>query len=195
MNDQAEGAGSNIRGGGGIVFGDVDRSRASTGESPTSVMNAIRRRWASGVAILTVVDGGGGFRGVTATSFVVISLDPPIVAVALSSEGSFHKLFEDGTAFGVSLLDRSHTFVADRFAGRAPVPDPVFSGVPHTMLDGYGVPIIEDAIGWCACRVSTQIPVGDHILLLAGLVHGGTNADTDDPLLSYEGRYRSLEVG
>jgi flavin reductase (DIM6/NTAB) family NADH-FMN oxidoreductase RutF len=194
MGDRSREAPSNITGGGGIVFGDVSGGRASVSTSGSASMNAIRKRWASGVAVVTVVDADGGFRGVTATSFVVVSVNPPIVALALSSDGSFHRLFDTGTPFGVSLLDRSHTFLADRFGGRAPIPDTGFSGVPH-VVHGSGVPVIRDAIGWCACLVTSQVPVGDHVLMLAELQDGGVIADTDDPLLSYGGRYRALEVG
>lgn len=194
MGDRAEHKAAIIRGGGGIVFGGIDRSRASTDGALSDGANAIRKRWASGVAIVTAVDENGGFRGVTATSFVVVSSTPPIVAVALSSDGSFHRLCDVGTAFGLSILDRSQAFLADRFAGRAPVPDGTFTGVPH-VVHTSGVPMIEDAIGWCVGVVTSRIPVGDHVLVLGELRDGGTIVDTDDPLVSYEGRYRSLEVG
>lgn len=194
MDDSGRQGAGHIRGGGGIVFGEIGRNPAPASASPRGVMNAIRRRWASGVAILTVVGSDGGFRGVTATSFVVVSVEPPVIAVALSLEGSFHALLENGTAFGVSILDGGQTFLADRFAGRAPVPDSRFGGVPH-VVHASGVPLIKDVVGWCICQVSSLAPVGDHILLLGELLDGGTGTDTDDPLVSYEGRYRSIEAG
>lgn len=194
MYDRAPDSGPNISGGGGIVFGEMNRPEASASASPSGAMTAIRKRWASGVAVVTAVDRDGGFRGVTATSFVVVSIEPPVVAVALSLDGSLHRVFEDGTMFGVSVLDRSQTFLAERFAGRAPVPDPALTGIP-TLIHASGVPLIHDAIGWCICSAASCAPTGDHVLVLGDVQDGGTAVDTDDPLVHYEGRYRSLEAG
>ena len=96
-------------------------------------------------------------------------------------------------AFAISLLDGSQTFLAERFAGRAPVPDGAFTGVPHR-VHPTGVPVIEGATGWGVGAVTRVIPVGDHVLVLGEIGDGAMADDTDDPLVSYEGRYRSLEA-
>lgn len=167
--------------------------RPSGGAFSPGLAVALRRRWVSGVAVVTVLDGDNGFRGVSVSSVVVVSIEPPIVAVALSTDGSVHRLVADGTAFAISLLDDSQTFLAERFAGRAPVPDAGFTGVPHR-VHASGLPVIEGAIGWCVGVVRRVIPAGDHVLVLGGIEDGAMADDTDDPLVSYEGRYRSLEA-
>jgi flavin reductase (DIM6/NTAB) family NADH-FMN oxidoreductase RutF len=124
---------------------------------------------------------------------MVVSQEPPVIAIALTAASSFQELAVVDGIIGVSLLDSGHQFPAERFAGRAPLPDSKFTGVAHHMMGG--VPVLDDAPGWCVGRVQQRDDVGDHVLILIDVVDGGLGPDTDDPLLSYEGRYRRLEVG
>jgi len=64
-----------------------------------------------------------GYRGMTASSLVSISADPPWVLVGLEREAATHAAVLQGNAFNVSVLTRSQEFIADRFAGRAPAID------------------------------------------------------------------------
>jgi flavin reductase (DIM6/NTAB) family NADH-FMN oxidoreductase RutF len=142
---------------------------------------------------VTAVDVDGGLRGITATSVMVVSQDPAVIAVALTASGSFHRLAEPSAILGISILEADHEFMAERFAGRAPVPDAGFAGVPHRMAGD--VPILDGALGWCQGPVWSCEEIGDHVLVLVDVTQGDLGPDTDDPLLSYEGRYRRLEAG
>ncbi len=183
------------RSGGGIVHGAGTRSSgpARASASAADLVAGIRRRWASGVAVVTAREGDGSLRGVTVTSLMVVAQEPPILAVALASSGTFHELAQLDGLLGVSLLDSGHEFVAERFAGRAPVPDARFSGVPHRIE--AGLPILDHVSAWCIGRVQSRQDVGDHVLVLLEVTDGGLGSVTDDPLLRYEGRYRRLEAG
>ncbi|HEU0164774.1 MAG TPA: flavin reductase family protein, partial [Thermomicrobiales bacterium] len=120
--------------GGGIVFGG-SRSDPGSGD----VARGLRRRWASGVAVATAVEPNGGLRGVTVSSLMHVALDPPSLAIALATESSFHALLPEGAEFAISILDRRQEFTAERFAGRAPVPDARFGGVPHDLVGGLPI--------------------------------------------------------
>lgn len=157
-----------------------------------------RRRWPTGVAIVTTAAPDGALRGATVGSLMMVSLDPPSLACALATESSFHTLLPARTPFAVAVLDRGGEFLADRFAGRAPVPDARFGGVPHTMRDvaGRNVPVLTGSavLAWAGCTVMETTVAGDHALILGEIVTGAVGDDTDDPLLFYEGHYRGLEV-
>jgi len=181
------------RSGGGIVSGGGTRSLSHAPVSTSGLLVALRRRWASGIAIATAKDHDGRLRGVTVTSLMTVSNEPPVLAVALATSGAFQDLAQVGASLGISLLESGHEFVAERFAGRAPVPDARFTGIRHRMEGG--VPILEGALGWCIGRVRIRETIGDHVLVLLEVVSGGLGPDTDDPLISYEGRYRRLEAG
>ena len=133
----------NITGGGGIVRGS-QRSAAGDGlETAPELMRAFRRRWTTGVAVMTLREGER-LRGITLTAMMPLSIEPPLVAVALTAGGEFAAMAEDGTRCAISILVRSQEFISERFAGRAPVPDAAFSGVAHQM-DEHGVPILTEA--------------------------------------------------
>jgi 3-hydroxy-9,10-secoandrosta-1,3,5(10)-triene-9,17-dione monooxygenase reductase component len=154
-------------------------------------MRAARRRWASGVAVVTTLDDPG-FRGAAVSSFAVVSLTPPLLLICLDREGRMSNLVPAAGVFAVSLLDRSQEFLADRFAGLAPLPDARFTGVPHR-LAASGCPILTAALAWYDCRVHATHDGGDHLIIVGVVTALGLGEDTDDPLLSYEGRYRGIE--
>ncbi len=182
-----------IQGGGGITHGDGMRSTASSdGSDPVELMRLFRRRWASGVAILTVGEQDN-WRGITLTAVMPLSLDPPTVAIGLTATGEFAARLQEGTRCGLSILQRDQVFLSERFAGRAPVPDSSFTGVPFD-LDAAEIPLIRNAAAALSCRVELVVEAGDHLLVLLEVDDGVIGPDTDDPLVSYEGSYRGLEV-
>ena len=154
-------------------------------------LRAARRRWAGGVAVITTRDGDG-YRGATIGAFAVVSLDPPLVLVCLDREGRMASLVPDNGAFAVSVLEHRHEFLAERFAGRAPLVDARFTGVPHALAPG-GNPVLTGALAWFDCRVHAVHDGGDHAIIVGAVETVGLGEDTDDPLLYYEGRYRTIE--
>jgi flavin reductase (DIM6/NTAB) family NADH-FMN oxidoreductase RutF len=154
---------------------------------------AIRRRWASGVAVVTTVDGEGGYRGATVSAFAAVSLEPPLVLVCLDRSGRMSEMVPDAGIFAVSILESNQEFLAERFAGRAPLPDRHFIGVPY-QLAGNGCPLLDGAHAWYACRVAAAHDGGDHIVIIGAVEEAGVGPETDDPLLTYDANYRRLEV-
>jgi flavin reductase (DIM6/NTAB) family NADH-FMN oxidoreductase RutF len=182
-----------IQGGGGITHGDGSRSAASGEVSdPVELMRLFRRRWSSGVAILTIGERDN-WRGITLTAVMPLSLDPPTVAIGLTATGEFAARLQEGTRCGLSILQRDQVFLSERFAGRAPVPDASFTGVPFD-LDAAEIPLIRNAAAALSCRVELVVEAGDHLLVLLEVDDGVIGPDMDDPLVSYEGSYRGLEV-
>lgn len=181
------------RSGGGIVRGGSAGSVPVVPSDATGVVRMLRRRWTSGVAIALAATAEGAFRGITVTSFMVVSEEPPLVALAVRDDGTFATSLERDADLTVSVLEAGHEFVAERFAGRAPVPDAALTGVRHELAGD--LPVISGALAWCRCRVREIHATGDHQLVVADVVQGGAGVDTDDPLLRYEGRYRRLEAG
>ena len=175
------------RSSGGIVSGGGERSSGSAAEG----LRAVRRRWTSGVAVVTTTDGDG-YRGTTVSAFAPVSLEPPLVLVCLEREGRMAELVPATGVFAVSILDRTQEFLAERFAGRAPVPDPRLTGVSHG-LAANGCPVLAGALAWLACRVVGVHEGGDHLIVVGEVEESSVGPDSDDPLLTYEGRYRGVE--
>ncbi len=161
------------------------------GAATEEVMRLARRRWVGGVAVVLTRDGSG-HRGATVTSFAVVSLTPPLVLVCLDREGRVSSLVTGTGAFAVSILDRRQQILADRFAGRAPLPDASLSGIAHEPGTN-GNPVLAGALAWFDCRVHAVHDGGDHLIVVGAVDAVGIGPETDDPLLYYEGRYRGIE--
>ena len=155
-------------------------------------MRGLRRRWPTGVAIVTV-STAEGLRGVTVSSLLLLSVEPPLLAIALEADAAFQGFLPVDSMFGVSLLDRPQEFLAERFAGRAPVPDGIFTGVPHRLHES-GVPLIAGSLGYAVAEVRQRVEAGDHLLLIGEVIDAELPPDSDDPMLVYDGRYRGLEI-
>jgi flavin reductase (DIM6/NTAB) family NADH-FMN oxidoreductase RutF len=184
---------------GGIRTGAAGRSARGGDNSGKSVpsasaMRAARRRWTTGVGVLTTLERSDQqllFRGATVSSFTVLSLEPPLVLVALETGSRLATVLVDAGVFAVSVLDRAHEFMSDRFSGYGPQPDGGFTGVPHDVAE-TGCPILAGALAWFDCRVTEAREMGDHVIAVGEVLGVGVGPDSDDPLINYEGAYRRI---
>lgn len=123
------------------------------------------RAWTSGVTIVTAAHGGQRY-GMTVNSFTSISLDPPLISVALRRLTHTHALIEQSGEFAVTILAANQGGLSDRFAGKIPDITDRFEGVEtfRLLLDA---PLIKGGIAFFNCRVSQSIPVGENTLFIA----------------------------
>src|SRR4051795_6001212 len=84
-------------------------------------LRGLMRFWPHGVSILSV-DYEGDRMGVTLSSLVSLSLDPPLVGVSVGKQASLYELLRHAGAFAVSMLGAEQEELARRFAaGRPPI--------------------------------------------------------------------------
>jgi len=153
-------------------------------------MRLFRRQWASGVTIVLARDGEG-FRGATVASFSIVSLEPPLVLVCVENDARTAQLVAETGGFTVSILEGRHEITADRFAGRGPAVDAALSGVPHALAPS-GCPVLGQSLAWFDCRTTAVHDGGDHRIIVGAVLAAGFGETSDDPLLFFDGRYRSL---
>ncbi len=147
-------------------------------------------RFAAGVTVVTT-RSGLGMRGITASSFTFLSLDPPLVLVCIVADSSFVPLIAEADAFAVNVLPEDDEFLADRFANRAPLVNAVFSGVPHATAV-TGAPVLRSAIAWFDCRLHATHDGGDHRIFVGHVV--AFTEHEGEPLLYYRSRYARLTM-
>ena len=132
---------------------------------------------------------GDEFRGLTASSLVSISLEPPMVLVGLERESATRAAILETKAFNVSLLARAQEFLADRFAGRAPAIDVRWANLPHR-LGANGIPLVEGCAAWLECSLVETHRAGDHDILV-GEVEAAT-AGSGAPLILWDRTFWTL---
>ena len=148
----------------------------------------------TGVTVVTALDGERPF-GITVNALSSVSLDPPLVMVALDRRRFLTPIVRAAGRYAVNILSEDQQALSDCFAG-APV-EPgreAFCGATwHT--GSTGMPLIDGAIATLECTVVETFSAGDHDLFI-GRVDALVNVDHHPrPLLYYRRRYLRIERG
>ena len=146
---------------------------------PTAFRQAASR-FATGVAVVTALDGAGEVCGMTANSFVTISLSPPTVLVSVKP-GKTHDAISATTRYGVNVLPEDGKGLSRHFAGH-PGAD------THPGYDiVQGLPRLSNCVAFFACELIRTVEVSDHTLFIAEV----STCDYSDtlPLVFFSSRY------
>ena len=150
-------------------------------------LRGLMRYWPHGVSILTV-DYEGDRMGVTLSSLVSLSLEPPLVGISVGKQASCYELLRRAGAFAVSMLAADQEEIARRFAaGRPPIVH--WQGV--ATREGQVALLIEGAVGWIEARTVTEHDVGDHTFFVAEPLAVARGPSTR-ALMYREGAYHGL---
>jgi flavin reductase (DIM6/NTAB) family NADH-FMN oxidoreductase RutF len=124
---------------------------------------------ASGVVIVSTVDDGVDL-GMTATSFVSVSLNPLLVSVCIRADSSFAAGVRRSTTWGISLLTDEHRDVAIALARRGRAREGQFDGIDVVRAPITGVPLIARAAATFEARTRESSRQGDHDLLIGDVL-------------------------
>jgi len=141
--------------------------------------------FATGVTVVTT-RVGEEFFGMTANAVTSLSLDPPLVLVAVDKGAGFHGRLKEGGCFAINILTDQQEDLSTRFAARDVKQ---FADIP-TKTDQTGAPIFTEALGYVDCRLSQVLPGGDHDIFIGEVLTGEVH--DAQPLLFHAGKYRRL---
>lgn len=161
---------------------------------------AAMSRLAAGVVLVTAhepaldPDGPGGEDvGMTATSFMSVSLDPPLVLVSLREGSRMDDLLDEQPLWGVSLLSESQRHIAGRFAMKGRISDRLlFEDIPYARGEVAGAPLVGGALATLECRTEQRVTAGDHTLVIGRVLTASVPSADGGPLAYFKGRYRQL---
>lgn len=143
-------------------------------------------RFATGVSIVTARAADGRPAGMTASSLASVSLEPPLLLVAVDQANDMHDVLRASRHFAVNILASHQEALSRRFAETDPNR---FDGVGYR--EGRnGAPLIEDALAHIECAMHASVPGGDHTVFF-GLVTGGDVTDLR-PLVYFGSGYANL---
>lgn len=141
-------------------------------------------RFATGIAVVTARDTEGRPAGMTVNSFTSVSLEPPLVLLAIDQAASMHGVLMDATHYTINILEAHQESLSRRFASGNP---DRFDGIGFTP-DATGRILLDGALAHICCERVNTVAAGDHTLII-GEVVGGASAEHGRPLLYYRGGY------
>lgn len=153
------------------------------GSEIAAALREAASHWPSGVAVVAVRDGAD-FEAITVTSFITVSLAPPLVLASVNRHAAIVPLLEEARRFGVSFLGAGQARSASVIADRMPT--------MRTLFTADAEPLLKDAPHGLVCALEDVHPAGDHLLCIARVervVEGAAAA----PLVHYRRSYRKLE--
>jgi flavin reductase (DIM6/NTAB) family NADH-FMN oxidoreductase RutF len=144
------------------------------------------RRWPAGVSVV-VAESNGRRAGLTMSSLVSLSLDPPLVGISLAKVASLYEVLQEADEWTASILGGDQDGLAQHFARSVP---------PLVLWDGIDVRdddprLIADAVGWLRMRTVQEVPIGDHTLFV-GEVLDLERGPATSSLVYLDRRYVSL---
>jgi flavin reductase (DIM6/NTAB) family NADH-FMN oxidoreductase RutF len=147
---------------------------------------ALLRRWPSGVSVV-VAEAGGRRAGLTVSSLISLSLDPPLVGISLAHKASLYDVFREAESWAVSILSGEQEAIARRFAASLPA-DVVWDGIAVRDDDPR---LLADAAGWLRARTIGELAAGDHTFF-AGEVTAVENGPAASSLVYFRRGYQGL---
>lgn len=134
------------------------------------------------------VDANGQRLGLTVSSLVGLSLDPPLVGFAVSREAALHELLREAGGCAVSLLAAGQDWLAQHFALGVP-PIAMWHGVA-TEPGASGAPLLVGAVGWLECGLREEVAAGTHTFFVCEVLRVELGVDAP-ALVRVRGEYRS----
>lgn len=146
-------------------------------------------RFATGVCVVTAVDGNGVPVGVTISSFASVSLEPPLVLFCIGKSSADLAAWLEARHFSVNVLAAGQQAVCELFASHAA---DKFATVRGT-IGANGCFHLADALATLECRRTRIHDEGDHHIIV-GEVERVVLGDNSGPLLRFRAAYRRIET-
>ena len=166
----------------------VDPAALAAGLDPATLRATFGRFPSGVVAVCALVDERPV--GFAASTFVAVSLDPPLVAFCVQDTSTTWPRLAGCERIGLSVLGEAHEGAARALAART---GDRFAELDLAVSD-RGAVFVSGASAWLECSVHQAVPAGDHSIVLLGL-HGLGGYPEVDPLVFHGGSFRGLRSG
>jgi len=145
-------------------------------------------QFATGVTVITTRLADGSFRGLTASSFNSVSLDPPLVLWSLGNVANSLPIFSGNSHYVINVLGAQQAELAKRFSRRTENP---FGDVEYE-LSRTGQPILKGASSWFECHNRSRYPEGDHVIFVGEVEDCAFHPQ--DSLIFHGGQFGSTQT-
>jgi flavin reductase (DIM6/NTAB) family NADH-FMN oxidoreductase RutF len=140
-------------------------------------------RFATGVTVVTVFAHDGAPHGLTINSFTSVSLNPPLVMIAIDNSCVLLEHYLQGIHFAVNILRDTQRDFSVRFSEA----NDRFDGLAWK----HGVaPVLEGMLAVMECRRKAIFEAGDHTIIVGEVERATVNEGK--PLVFYDSNYAYL---
>ncbi len=140
----------------------------------------------SGV-IAIAADVGGTRVGLAASTFVPVSLEPPLVSFCVQNTSTTWPKLKDRPRLGISVLGELHDDAAKALAART---GDRFAGL-QTVSTENGAVFIEGTSVWVESTIEQLVPAGDHTIVILRVNDITVHADVA-PIIFHRSTFRRL---
>jgi flavin reductase (DIM6/NTAB) family NADH-FMN oxidoreductase RutF len=125
-------------------------------------------RWASGVALVTLLDKNQQPQGLLISSLASVSLEPTLISFALSQQSTLYGMFCQTSFFAVNILAHNQQALAENFVGpQATRWQNLAEGTHWHKGTTTACPILPQSLAVLECAVQQRLPLGDHDMFVA----------------------------
>jgi flavin reductase (DIM6/NTAB) family NADH-FMN oxidoreductase RutF len=158
---------------------------SSTDLSPASLREAFGHFPTGVIAIAAEVEGVRV--GLAVSTFVPVSLDPPLVSFCVQNTSETWPKLKDLPALGISVLGESHDAAAKTLAAKT---GDRFAGL-ETESRTSGAVFVHGTSVWLESAIEQLIPAGDHTIVILK-VSELTVHDDVAPIVFHRSTFRRL---
>ena len=143
-------------------------------------------QFATGVTVITTRLADGSFRGLTASSFNSVSLNPPLVLWSLATSANSLPIFSGNSHYVINVLSAEQAHLAKLFSSRGENP----WDQAQFELSRTGQPILKGGAAWFECHNRSRYPEGDHVIFVGEVEECAFQAAA--PLIFHGGQFGEL---
>ena len=156
--------------------------------SDPAALRALFAQIPQSVVALCGLDASGTPHGVAASSFTPISLEPPLVSVAMAETSTTWPTLRRMPRVGVSLLSHSQADTCRTLAAKG---RDRFADLRWSSTVGSSAVFVDGAAAALDCELFQEFPAGDHGIVLLRIGSIGV-ADGREPLIFHGSGFRRL---
>ena len=153
--------------------------------SPTTLREAFGH-FPSGV-IAIAAEVGGTRVGLAASTFVPVSLDPPLVSFCVQNNSETWPKLKDLPYLGISVLGEAHDDAARMLAAKT---GDRFAGL-ETVSRESGAVFVAGTSVWLESAIEQLVPAGDHTIVILRVSDITVHADVP-PIVFHRSTFRRL---
>lgn len=163
-----------------------DAARLATAPIDPDLFRSVLSSFASGVTVVTALDGDEPV-GLTAQSFMSLSLDPPLVLFCPNRASTSWPRIQRAKHFAANILAEGQDELGVKFARSG---GNKFEGVSWTPGPS-GAPLLDDVLAHVDCSIEAVHEGGDHLIVVGRVLHLAAETDRK-PLVYFRSAFESL---